>query len=65
MLDGRIYLNVPYTTNKEAEILFSFEREGGGGRDTCDGKASHPGLVAVLLGGWATCLENRLTHVVT
>ena len=31
MLDGRIYLNVPYTTNKEAEILFSFEREGGGG----------------------------------
>ena len=52
MLDGRISLNVPYTMNKDAEILFSFEREGGGGRrDTCDGKASHPGLVAVLLGG--------------
>ena len=69
MLDGRIYLNVPYTTNKEAEILFSFEREGGwgggGGGDTCDGKASHPGLVAVLQGGWATCLENRLTHVIS
>lgn len=67
MLDGRISLNVPYIMNKDAEILFSFEREGGGGgrRDTCDGKASHPGLVAVLLGGWATCLENRLTHVVT
>lgn len=66
MLDGRISLNVPYTMNKDAEILFSFEREGGGGRrDTCDGKASHPGLVAVLLGGWATCLENRLTHVIS
>lgn len=65
MLDGRISLNVPYTMNKDAEILFSFEREGGGRRDTCDGKASHPGLVALLLGGWATCLENRLTHVIT
>ena len=68
MLDGRISLNVPYTMNKDAEIPFSFEREGGGGgrrRDTCDGKASHPGLVAVLLGGWTTCLENRLTHVIT
>lgn len=31
MLDGRISLNVPYTMNKDAEILFSFEREGGGG----------------------------------
>ena len=69
MLDGRISLNVPYIMNKDAEILFFFEREGGWGgggrRDTCDGKASHPGLVAVLLGGWATCLENRLTHVIT
>lgn len=70
MLDGRISLNVPYTMNKDAEILFFLEREGGWGgggrrRDTCDGKASHPGLVAVLLGGWATCLENRLTHVIT
>lgn len=41
------------------------EKGEGGRRDTCDGKASHPGLVAVLLGGWATCLENRLTHVIT
>ena len=34
MLDGRISLNVPYTMNKDAEILFSFEREGGGGGET-------------------------------
>lgn len=29
MLDGRISLNVPYIMNKDAEILFFFEREGG------------------------------------
>ena len=31
MLDGRISLNVPYIMNKDAEILFFFEREGGWG----------------------------------
>lgn len=34
MLDGRISLNVPYIMNKDAEILFFFEREGGGGGET-------------------------------
>ena len=42
MLDGRIYLNVPYTTNKEAEILFSFEREGGGGGGETPEMEKHP-----------------------
>ena len=42
MLDGRISLNVPYTTNKEAEILFSFEREGGGGGGETPAMEKHP-----------------------
>ena len=37
---------------------FFYEREGGREkRDTCDGKASHPGLVAVL--PVASCRESR------
>ena len=60
MLDGRISLNVPYTMNKGCinSVIFFYEREGGREkRDTCDGKASHPGLVAVL--PVASCRESR------
>ena len=43
MLDGRIYLNVPYIMNKDAEILFFFEREGGwGGGGETPAMEKHP-----------------------
>lgn len=44
MLDGRISLNVPYTMNKDAEILFFFEREGGwgGGGGETPAMEKHP-----------------------
>ena len=43
MLDGRISLNVPYIMNKDAEILFFFEREGGwGGEGETPTMEKHP-----------------------
>ena len=61
MLDGRISLNVPYTMNKDAEILFSFEREGGGEERHLRWK-SIPSRISSSTPGWMDHLPREQTN---
>ena len=62
MLDGRISLNVPYTMNKDAEILFSFEREGGGGEERHLRWKSIPSRISSSTPGWMDHLPREQTN---
>ena len=62
MLDGRISLNVPYTMNKDAEIPFSFEREGGGEEERHLRWKSIPSRISSSTPGWMDHLPREQTN---